>query len=99
MVQFVPVSRKRHGAKRWRCPENHGFAAGDALVPVVSVELRRVAPRHAGGVRGTGGGLPTVYQAAFWSAREGLKVVPDLSMAQATLRRRSPTWRRARPWL
>jgi hypothetical protein len=44
MVQFVPVSRKRHGAKRWRCPENHGFAAGDALVPVVSVELRRVAP-------------------------------------------------------
>jgi hypothetical protein len=29
----------------------------------------------------TGGGLPTVYQAAFWAAREGLKVVPDLSMA------------------
>src|SRR5208283_3299577 len=40
-----------------------------------------------------GGGTPTVYQGAFWAARAGLKSVPDLSMAQATFRRRSATER------
>ena len=44
-------------------------------------------------------GLPTVYQAGFLAAEDGLKAAPDLSMAQATLRRRSATERRARPWL
>jgi len=46
-----------------------------------------------------GGGLPTVYQGLFSVAREGLKVVPVFNMAQATLRRRSATDRKARPWL
>src|SRR5437763_1749516 len=41
-------------------------------------------------------GLPTIYQAAFWPTRDGLKVVPALSMAQATLSRRSATDRSAR---
>jgi predicted nucleic acid-binding protein len=49
------------------------------------------------GSSGGGGGLPTVFQAVFWAARDGLKRVPDLSMAQATWRRRSATERRARP--
>jgi hypothetical protein len=42
-------------------------------------------------------GLSTVYQAVFWAARAALKRVPDLSMAQAALRRRSATERKARP--
>ena len=37
------------------------------------------------------GGLPT------WAAREGLKVVPVFSIAQATLSKRSATDRKARP--
>ena len=40
-----------------------------------------------------GVGLPTVFQAVFWRARAGLKRVPDLRMAQATLRRRLATER------
>jgi hypothetical protein len=44
-----------------------------------------------------GGGLPTVYQAVFWVAREELNVVPDLSIAQATERFRSATERSALP--
>ena len=43
------------------------------------------------------GGLPTVYQAVFWVAREELNVVPDLSIAQATERFRSATERSALP--
>ena len=44
-------------------------------------------------------GLPTIYQGAFWVFSEGSNRVPALSMAQATLRRRSATDRKARPWL
>jgi hypothetical protein len=43
MAQLVPVGRERHAGRRWRRPENYGFAAGDALVPVVGAELSRSA--------------------------------------------------------
>ena len=62
--------------------------------------LVALAFRRGGGQFGNGSGAwtsPTVYQVFFSAARSGLKVVPDLSMAQATLRRRSATERRARP--
>jgi len=42
MPQFAAVSRERHATKRWRRPEGCGFAAGDALVPVVGAELARL---------------------------------------------------------
>jgi hypothetical protein len=45
------------------------------------------------------GALPTVQQRMFSAVEGELKVVPDFSMAQATLRRRSATDRKARPWL
>ena len=44
-----------------------------------------------------GGGLPTFYQGAFCAVMDALKVVPVLSIAQATLRSRSATDRSARP--
>jgi hypothetical protein len=58
----------------------------------------------AGGAQGgclkrKGGGLPTVQQGMFSAVGGELKVEPDFSMAQATLRRRSATDRKARPWL
>ena len=43
------------------------------------------------------GGLPTFYQGAFCAVMDALKVVPVLSIAQATLRSRSATDRNARP--
>jgi len=43
------------------------------------------------------GGLPTFYQGAFCAVMDALKVVPVLSIAQATLRSRSATDRSARP--
>jgi SapC len=43
MVQFVAVSRERHGGKKWRRPDGYSFAAKDALVPMVAAELFRVA--------------------------------------------------------
>lgn len=43
-------------------------------------------------------GTPTVFQWAVWATSEGLNMVPVLSMAHATLRRRSATERSARPW-
>jgi hypothetical protein len=42
-VQFVAINREHHGGKKWRRPNSYAFAAGDALVPVVGVELPRVA--------------------------------------------------------
>ena len=44
MVQFVAVTRERHAAKKWQRPASYGFAAGDALVPVIGPELSRLAP-------------------------------------------------------
>lgn len=42
MPQFAVVSRERHAARRWRRPDGYGFAAGDAVVPVVGAELARL---------------------------------------------------------
>jgi len=44
MPQFVAVSRERHAGKRWRRPDNHGFAAADPLIPTFGGELFRLAP-------------------------------------------------------
>lgn len=42
-MRFVPVSRERHGQKKWLRPENYAFAAVDALAPLVGVELAQAA--------------------------------------------------------
>ena len=39
MANFVPISRERHGNKKWRRPDAYGFAATLALAPVVGMEL------------------------------------------------------------
>ena len=43
MVQFVAVSKDRHGTKKWQRPVNYPFAAAQASVPVASAELVRAS--------------------------------------------------------
>jgi SapC len=39
MTRFVAISRERHGEKKWRRPQGFGFAASQAVAPVVATEL------------------------------------------------------------
>lgn len=39
MTRFVAISRERHGEKKWRRPHGYGFAASEAVAPVVGMEL------------------------------------------------------------
>ena len=43
MVQLVAVTQERYGAKKWQRNPSYGFAAAEALVPIVGAELARVA--------------------------------------------------------
>ncbi len=43
MPQFAPVARERHAGKAWRQFGNYSFAATEALVPVVGIELTDAA--------------------------------------------------------
>jgi hypothetical protein len=43
MVQFVAVSKERHGTKKWRRPVNYPFAASEPVAPLVGAELARAA--------------------------------------------------------
>ena len=43
MPRFAAVSRERHGQKKWLRFNGYGFAAADALVPIVGAELVRAA--------------------------------------------------------
>lgn len=44
MTTFVPVSRERHGAKRWKRYPDYRFAAPIAAVPLLISELAKAAP-------------------------------------------------------
>src|SRR5690242_6811152 len=39
MTKLVPVSRERHGQRRWRRPQNSQFAAKDTLVALTAAEV------------------------------------------------------------
>jgi hypothetical protein len=43
MVNIVPVDSERHKGKGWRCQTAYGFAATEALVPLVGVDFARAA--------------------------------------------------------
>ena len=43
MPRFAVVSREHHGQKKWRHFNGYGFAAADALIPIVGAELARAA--------------------------------------------------------
>jgi len=43
MPRFAAVSRERHGNKKWQRFTNYGFAAADAMVPIVGAEVGRAA--------------------------------------------------------
>lgn len=43
MVRYVPLSRQRHVGMKWSRPRTFGFAAQEALVPVVGFEISAVA--------------------------------------------------------
>jgi hypothetical protein len=43
MPKYVVISRERYGAKRLRAHENFAFIAGEAVVPIVNVELQAIA--------------------------------------------------------
>jgi hypothetical protein len=43
MPRFAVVSREHHGQKKWRHFNGYGFAAAEALVPIVGAELPRAA--------------------------------------------------------
>jgi SapC len=43
MVNMVAVSHERHGGKRWRSPGGYGFAATQALIPLVGPEFSSAA--------------------------------------------------------
>ncbi|NEV61100.1 SapC family protein [Thiorhodococcus minor] len=43
MPKFVPISRERHGTKRWRRFTSYSFAARSALAQLVAAELPRAA--------------------------------------------------------
>jgi hypothetical protein len=43
MVQFVAVSQERHASKKWQRHANYGFAATEALAPIVGAELSKAA--------------------------------------------------------
>ncbi len=43
MPTIVPVSRERHGARRWKRYSNYKFTAGHAIAPLVNHELPRAA--------------------------------------------------------
>jgi hypothetical protein len=42
--QFTAVTRERHTGRKWQRPSGYGFAAKDALAPIVGAELARAAP-------------------------------------------------------
>lgn len=44
MTTFVPVSRERHGAKRWKRYPDYRFAASTTVVPLQISELTRAVP-------------------------------------------------------
>jgi hypothetical protein len=75
----------------------HGHEKSDSAI--VATKLPNKAGKPAAEAVERRAGLPTIYQGAFWVFSEGSNRVPALSMAQATLRRRSATDRKARPWL
>jgi hypothetical protein len=43
MPQFIAVSRKSHGGKKWRRPPSYGFAAANAVAPIVATEVAPAA--------------------------------------------------------
>lgn len=43
MPSIVPVSRQRHGDKRWKRFSSYAFAASDALAPLALAELTKAA--------------------------------------------------------
>jgi len=42
-MNTIPVSRDRHGALRWRAPQNYNFAAQRSVIPLVGAELASAA--------------------------------------------------------
>lgn len=43
MSKFIPISKTEHAAKTWRRPKDYAFAAKEALVPVVGLEVGSAA--------------------------------------------------------
>ncbi len=43
MPTIAPISRERHGVRRWKRYTNYAFAAADAIAPLVNHELPRAA--------------------------------------------------------
>lgn len=43
MSKFVPVSKVEHAAQTWSRPKDYAFAATEALVPIVSLEVATAA--------------------------------------------------------
>lgn len=43
MTKIVPVSRERHGSRSWRRSQGYGFAARDAVIPIVGAEVAKAA--------------------------------------------------------
>lgn len=43
MARYVPLSRAQHGGMKWSRPRTFQFAAREAVVPVVSLEIAAVA--------------------------------------------------------
>jgi len=39
MTKFVPVNKVEHAGKGWRKPKNYSYAAKEALVPIVGLEV------------------------------------------------------------
>jgi hypothetical protein len=44
MAKFVPINKTRHAAKAWVRPTNYTFAAREATVPIVGLEVAMAAP-------------------------------------------------------
>lgn len=44
MAKFIPINKARHAAKAWVRPTNYAFAAREATVPIVGVEVAMATP-------------------------------------------------------
>lgn len=63
MPKLHPVTRSRHGTQRWLRVTRYGFAAKDAVVPLVAHELKRaVLTMPTGFVKTKVGYVPVVVQ-------------------------------------
>ena len=43
MAKLVPVDRERHAGKGWRQPTGYGFAATQAVTPLMGAEFAKAA--------------------------------------------------------